>query len=290
MKIIIITRDNAYKRYFINKINSKFVVDALFYMPKGKIKPNLFIQVLRNYWRRGGKSIRGAFSQFISSKKRVKALKTLYPKESKKEDILKNILKDNYRELDYNGPIYKYYDVNSSDFHKKIVSIKPDLMIVFGTSILADSIINMAKVAAINVHYGLSPYYRGDKTTIWPIYNDEPEYIGVTIHHLSSKIDGGAIITQERPLLDKNETLFSIELKLAKLATELVIKTIEYIELHNEVPGVKQDFSKGKLYLSKEITEDFFKDVKTKFEGDYFKKRIPIDEKRYNSVKLIQNV
>ena len=290
MKIIILTRNNDYKRYFINHINSNFGIDSLFFVPKGKIRVKSIINDIHKHWKRGGKSLRGTLNHYISIKKQTEGLKTLYPDESKKKNIKKRILKDNYKELDYNGPIYKHYDVNSFYFYKKISIIKPDIILVFGTPLVANSIINMAKIASINVHFGLSPYYRGSNTWIWPIYNDEPEYIGVTIHHLSSKIDGGAIITQERPTLDKNETLFSIELKLAKLGTELMIKTIKHIQQYKEISGVKQDLSKGKLYLSNELNEDILNNIRKKLENNYFQNILPIDKKKYDMVKLIQNV
>lgn len=290
MKIIILTRDTDYQRYFVNKINAEFGVDALFLVTRQKVALKHYIHSIRTHWKNGGGSFLGVISHYLSSKKRARVLATFNHEESEKEYLRRKVLKHNYSELNYKGPTYKDCNVNSSYFHAKVTEIEPDIILVFGTPLVADSIINMAKIGAINLHWGLSPYYRGGRTTIWPIYNDEPEYIGVTIHHLSSKIDGGAIITQGRPILSEDESLYSLELKLTKLGTHLMVKTITYITEHKEIPGVKQDFSQGKLYLGRELSNTVLEDVKAKFDGNYFKECLPINEERYNKVILVQNV
>ena len=49
---------------------------------------------------------------------------------------------------------------------------------------------------SINIHQGLTPYYRGGPPVFWELYNGERE-IGATVHFVESKVDTGEIIAQE---------------------------------------------------------------------------------------------
>src|SRR5207244_13617600 len=54
---------------------------------------------------------------------------------------------------------------------------------------------------AVNLHLGLSPYYRGHATNFWPLVNGEPECVGATVHLATLDVDAGPILRQARPEL-----------------------------------------------------------------------------------------
>lgn len=74
-----------------------------------------------------------------------------------------------------------------------------DAMLVFGTGILKEPLLSAFEGRIINLHLGLSPYYRGAGTNFWPLVNGEPEYVGATIHYLDAGIDTGPMIAHVRP-------------------------------------------------------------------------------------------
>jgi methionyl-tRNA formyltransferase len=76
---------------------------------------------------------------------------------------------------------------------------QPDVVLVFGTSLLKQPLIDAFPGRIINIHLGLSPYYRGAGTNFWPLVNGEPEYCGATIHFLDIGVDSGPIIAHVRP-------------------------------------------------------------------------------------------
>ena len=78
---------------------------------------------------------------------------------------------------------------------------EPDIILVYGTSILSQEIIDIPKIACLNLHWGLSPYYKGTHCTDWAIVNEEIDRIGVTVHLLDAGIDSGPIVSQARPAL-----------------------------------------------------------------------------------------
>jgi methionyl-tRNA formyltransferase len=75
----------------------------------------------------------------------------------------------------------------------------PDVVLVFGTGMLKRPLIDAFPGRIINIHLGLSPYYRGAGTNFWPLVNREPEYCGATIHFLDTGVDTGPIIAHVRP-------------------------------------------------------------------------------------------
>jgi folate-dependent phosphoribosylglycinamide formyltransferase PurN len=77
--------------------------------------------------------------------------------------------------------------------------LRPDVVLVFGTGLLKQPLIDAFAGNIINIHLGLSPYYRGAGTNFWPLVNREPEYCGATIHFLDIGVDTGPMIAHVRP-------------------------------------------------------------------------------------------
>ena len=82
---------------------------------------------------------------------------------------------------------------------------QPDVVLVFGTSLLKQPLIDSFPGRILNIHLGLSPYYRGAGTNFWPLVNGEPEYCGATIHFLDIGVDTGPIIAHVRPAIDRGD-------------------------------------------------------------------------------------
>ena len=130
--------------------------------------------------------------------------------------------------------------------------LKPDVVIVFGTGILQEKIINAFPGNIINLHLGLSPYYRGSGTNFWSLVNNEPEYVGATIHYLDAGIDSGAMICHARPAIEADDGPHD-------LGNKTIIAAIEALPLvvsaHSKgvVRAEPQRTDVGKLYLRKDF-------------------------------------
>ena len=66
----------------------------------------------------------------------------------------------------------------------------------------------------LNVHLGLSPYYKGSGTNYFALVNNKPELVGATFMFLDNTIDGGKIIHQIRPKIYNNDTVHTIGTRL----------------------------------------------------------------------------
>lgn len=99
--------------------------------------------------------------------------------------------------------------------HPRVVELadrmQPDLICVFGTSLIRGELLNRGRLGLINLHGGLSPEYRGADCTFWALYNREPEKVGCTLHWIDPGIDTGRLIAHICPEVHPNDdelTLF----------------------------------------------------------------------------------
>ena len=78
-------------------------------------------------------------------------------------------------------------------------ALQPDLIAVFGTSLIRGDLLKQGRLGMANLHGGLSPEYRGADCTFWALYNREPHKVGCTLHWIDAGIDTGGLIAHVSP-------------------------------------------------------------------------------------------
>ncbi len=91
---------------------------------------------------------------------------------------------------------YDVSSVNDAETSALIASIKPALVVVNGTRIIARRVIEQCACPMINIHCGLTPKYRGVHGGYWALAQDDRAMCGVTIHLVSPGVDTGDILAQ----------------------------------------------------------------------------------------------
>ena len=116
--------------------------------------------------------------------------------------------------------------VNEEWLVEKVQNMKPDAIFCYGSSLIKSSLIDTFQGRFINLHLGLSPYYRGAGTNVWPLINGEPEFVGATFMHIDRGIDTGEIIHQIQARICLGDTPHSIGNRLigdaARVACDLL--------------------------------------------------------------------
>jgi len=107
-------------------------------------------------------------------------------------------------QLDRNDLRVEAPHINHPDVIKLIDECQPDLIAVFGTSLLKGELLEKGRLGIINLHGGLSPEYRGADCTFWALHNREPEKVGCTLHYINAGIDTGNIIAHVSPEIKSN--------------------------------------------------------------------------------------
>jgi hypothetical protein len=79
-----------------------------------------------------------------------------------------------------------------------------DVFIVFGASYIRGELCDfLIERQAMNIHMGVSPYYRGSSTNFWAMYDRRPDLVGATIHLLSRGLDSGPMLFHALPRADR---------------------------------------------------------------------------------------
>ena len=69
------------------------------------------------------------------------------------------------------------------------------------------------KIDIVNFHPGILPKYRGIFTNYYSLVNKE-KYVGITLHKITPKIDGGDIISTLKIPIKRKDTIFSLYKKI----------------------------------------------------------------------------
>jgi methionyl-tRNA formyltransferase len=281
MKVVIFTRTAFHHTYFINRLQERFEVACVVresYPPERKKK----------------KSLKELFGRHLLQQLRdERFLSRFHLKFSagfKYHKILGEYLRSPFDAVEErHGTKYlnvPHGGINNPDFEILLHAMRPDIIAVLGSSVIMPQIISVPSAAMMNLHSGLSPYYRGTWSYGWPIVNAEPEYIGVTVHHVDPGIDSGNIIYQTRPSLAESDDLNTIFLKVIAEGTELVARAIEEIIERGSVVSHEQTKGAGRLYLTADFNADVarrcFRNLKRGVLGEYLSRR----ETRDSKVKL----
>ena len=153
--------------------------------------------------------------------------------------------------------------INDSAEVARMEACRPDVVAVFGTGLLREPILHAFDGQFINLHLGLSPYYRGAGTNFWPLVNRKPEYVGATIHYLDAGIDTGPIIAHRRPCIECRDGPHDIGNKAIAAAVETGIGAIR-AHVEGRVRARPQT-QKGRLYQRKDFSADALRDLHQNF-------------------------
>jgi folate-dependent phosphoribosylglycinamide formyltransferase PurN len=128
-----------------------------------------------------------------------------------------------------------------------LAAVKPDVIAVYGTVVIKEKVVVAARKGILNMHTGISPRYRGSDTIFWALHNEEPEWVGVTIHRLDAGIDSGAILATAKPEIttdDDEDTLFA---KCVKLGCQHYVEAIRALA-NGTAKETPQDLTQGREY------------------------------------------
>lgn len=208
MKITIFTSNNLRHNYLINTFSKHFKEIYVFQETR-----SLFPGQYNSHYDKS-KFIKKYFDKVQKSQLKFFGNKNFYV-NSKKVNIV---------------PL-SYGDLNLISIEKYPEFFKSNNYIVFGSSYIKEKLFKfLKKNKAINIHMGLSPYYRGTDCNFWALYDGNFDKVGATIHLLSSKLDGGKIIEYAYPN-KKYKNPFDYSMSVTKNVVEKLIKVLKKKEI-----------------------------------------------------------
>jgi methionyl-tRNA formyltransferase len=131
--------------------------------------------------------------------------------------------------------------INSSKAHEELRRLAADLFVVcdYG-QILSSETLSLARLGGINLHASLLPKYRGAAPINWAIYHGETE-TGVTVIHMTPKLDAGPCLVQRSTPIGSSETAEQLEPRLAEMGAPAVLEAMDMLAGGREASGIVQD-------------------------------------------------
>lgn len=134
--------------------------------------------------------------------------------------------------------------LKAPDFIEELKALNANLFVVVAFRMLPEIVWQMPEFGTFNLHASLLPQYRGAAPINWAVINGEKE-TGATTFFLQHEIDTGNIILQEKIKIEDDDNAGNVHDKLMMLGAELVLKTVQNIEI-NSVKTKPQDDSDTK--------------------------------------------
>ena len=142
--------------------------------------------------------------------------------------------------------------LNTADTLHFLESAGVETVVVYGTNLIRKPLIGRWPGRMINMHLGLSPYYRGTATNFYPLLNEEPEYVGATIHLIDPGIDTGPIVRHRRPEIVARDEPHTIGCKAILAGIEGMIASLKKLERGTLKTVPQWKVPDAKLYLRKD--------------------------------------
>jgi folate-dependent phosphoribosylglycinamide formyltransferase PurN len=107
--------------------------------------------------------------------------------------------------------------VNDERAVSLLTSLRPDVVVVHGTRIIAQRVLEAADCPVVNMHAGLTLRYRGVHGGYWALAEGHPDWVGTTVHLVDPGIDTGGILAQTTFEVSDQDTIATYpELHLVK--------------------------------------------------------------------------
>lgn len=141
-------------------------------------------------------------------------------------------------------PLLQPATLRSADAVAALAATGPDLLVAAAYGrLIPRAVLELPRVASVNVHPSLLPAYRG-ASPIQAALLDGAATTGVTIMHLTDELDAGDIILQREVAVGPEETAGELEARLAEVGAELLLEAVDLL-VAGRAPRRPQDHAKA---------------------------------------------
>ena len=163
-----------------------------------------------------------------------------------------------------------------------------DTVVVYGTNLVRPPLLGRWPGRMVNMHLGLSPYYRGTATNFYPLLNEEPQYVGVTIHLIDAGIDSGPILCHARPTIVADDRPHTIGCKTIAAGIDAMIAALHCLDAGTVAPVPQWDVPDSRLYLRKNYHPRHVVELYRKLDAGLIERYVERAELVAGEVRLVE--
>jgi folate-dependent phosphoribosylglycinamide formyltransferase PurN len=180
-------------------------------------------------------------------------------------------------------------DINDERYYEAITDLDPDLLVAYGCSIIEDPLLSAYEGRLLNVHLGLSPYYRGTGTNFWPLVNGEPEYVGATFMHLDEGVDTGDVIHQLRARVYEGDGSHQIGNRVIADAAEVYAEIIRRFDDLADIDHPAPEDHDEHYYRSDDFSDEATEQLYENFDTGMIEAYLDEQDRRTDAVPILEN-
>lgn len=137
-------------------------------------------------------------------------------------------------------PIFQPTNFKDQNTINELAELAPDIMVVIAYGlILPKAVLDIPRIACINVHASILPQWRGASPIQHSILHGD-KLSGVTIMQMDAGMDTGGIYTIATCAINENDTAGDLHDKISSISAKPLLETINKIE-HEDLKPTPQD-------------------------------------------------
>ena len=148
---------------------------------------------------------------------------------------------------EYGLPVITPDNANTPEVEQAVTELRPDFVFSFYyRSMIAASILNAARLGALNIHGSMLPNYRGRAPVNWAILHGARES-GATLHYMVSRADAGDIVDLLAVPILENDEAREVFNKVTVAAEIILARSLPGL-IAGTAPRLPQRLEEGKYY------------------------------------------
>ncbi len=169
--------------------------------------------------------------------------------DQREEYERRSLLNGESFEFDDLAETHSFNTLNTQDAKNEMARLSPDVIIVFGTGLLDANVLEIPRLAALNLHGGNPEEYRGLDSHLWAIYHKDFCNLVTTIHFMSPQLDTGDIAFSTTLPIKARTNLYELRAINAEVCVDLSLAAFNIMNSGRPLPRRNQN-RHGRYYSS----------------------------------------
>jgi len=202
----------------------------------------------------------------ISDRDKDLFIKHFENRKKVEDEVYKNLDSRQYAE-NHKTIFIQPHELNTPEMAKIVEDFDADMAFIFGVDMILSPVIEKLPKDKVNMHLGLSPWYKGGATLFWPFYFLQPQFAGTTFHQITEKPDAGELIHQCVPELAAGDTIHDVGAKCVIKARDDIAALFDHWKKHKGFKG-KLQTTTGRVWRSVDFHASHLRVIYEQFNDD----------------------
>lgn len=234
MKLVLLTADGLEHRYVANRLCEELPIAAVV------VDEHVRTPSIRRAFRGGAANAFGRMG--------LRGFRRLIHDDRACADAVRRVLGADQTETFRAERVVRVDGINGPDARATVGGVDPDALLVYGTTIVREPMLRLARDLAFNLHTGISPRYRGTDCAFWPIVNGEPEWVGATVHECTQDVDGGQIFATAQAHWHADDGIHELFARAVMVGADMYVDAVRRYLDEGRIEGERQDLASGREY------------------------------------------